>query len=208
MPLFSSTYQPVRKNPETQKYLVFVYGSLLKDFGNHHRLETYGTKFIGYGNIRANLYTSHWAYPFIILSHNNHDRVHGEVYEVDYRTLRSLDQLEGYNPRSKHNFYTRTKVIAIMTHFEPDISSEYLSPNLMGLTKDASPNAKLLISVYTGDTSHSFNRGQSAEHIISGNWRKAKNEHDKVQPTRFTAFLNKKREQEEDEEIDINLIKH
>jgi gamma-glutamylcyclotransferase (GGCT)/AIG2-like uncharacterized protein YtfP len=160
VPLFSSSYQPNPKNRgfKNRRFQVFVYGTLLKGFGNHRILEESPTTlFIGSGTIRAKLYTQHWAYPFITLSSVNTDRVKGEIYEVDYYTLCSLDRLEGFDPRRHDNHYNRVKVVV---HYEkPDKVITELTSNLF-------PTA----FVYT------YKVGTIGEYIVSGDWRKAKDE--------------------------------
>ena len=93
-----------------QKVKVFVYGTLRKGLPNHQCLQHNGVSFICKDSIRANMYTSHWGYPFIIFSQSNKDRVVGEIYEIPYAVLRgSLDRLEGYKPGRKDCLYFRKK---------------------------------------------------------------------------------------------------
>jgi len=162
---FSSTNQPKQVHPKDQRYKVFVYGSLLKDFSNHHRLKSQSTIFLGEGTIRANLYTTNWAFPFITLSNNNDNKVKGEIYEINYATLLSLDNLEGYNPKRKDNFYTR-KIVTTTISYSMVFNN----------------STKVKVLVYTGNSSHiqSFNMQnyRQCNHIIDGDWRKAKNEYD------------------------------
>jgi len=96
-----------------KKVLVFVYGTLRKNNRNHRLLEHPGVKYICNDTIRAKMYTTHWAYPFLIFSQSNKDRVVGEIYEVPYSlVINSLDHLEGYQgPKSANNLYFRKKVI-------------------------------------------------------------------------------------------------
>jgi len=79
-------------------HLVFVYGSLRKNYGNHHRLD--GATFIDTDTIRGKLFTTHGAYPFLTRSNSNKDRITGEIYEVTKSQLwHSLDSLEGFDRR-------------------------------------------------------------------------------------------------------------
>jgi|GEM_PF-5995403 len=88
-------------------YRVFVYGSLLKGLSNHRLLENNGVKFICNDTIRAQLFTSHWGWPFLILSLSNKYKVYGEVYDVDHLTFKNLDALEGYIPNDQHSLFFR-----------------------------------------------------------------------------------------------------
>jgi gamma-glutamylcyclotransferase (GGCT)/AIG2-like uncharacterized protein YtfP len=96
----------------TTLYHVFVYGSLLKGFHNHHNLNN--SEFICRASIRANLFTSNGAWPFIILSNSNKCRVLGEIYLVSKNTLLNrLDYLEGYRKNDlTHSLFIRKQIIA------------------------------------------------------------------------------------------------
>ena len=169
--LFSSTYQPKRIPIEQQRFLVFVYGSLLSGFGNHRLLEEPETnvKFIGRASIRANLYTQHWGFPFILLSHSNKDRVLGEIYEVDYKTFRRLDSLEGYRRGRREkssNHYNRKKVTATqLFRFAYSIEPE---------------NKSLKVWAYEGGDCY-WNSYRGATHIASGDWKAAKTQYEQQQ---------------------------
>jgi len=82
-------------------HLVFVYGSLRKNFSNHRLLIDGRARFICFDTIRAKLFTSHGAWPFIVSSCSNKDRVIGEIYECDYKTVLRLNSLEGYEYHHK-----------------------------------------------------------------------------------------------------------
>jgi gamma-glutamylaminecyclotransferase len=161
VPLFSTTYQPDPKNRgfKSRRFRVFVYGTLLKGFGNHRILEMSSTtRFIGKGTIRAKLFTQHWSYPFITLSSNNKDRVKGEMYEVDYPTLCHLNHLEGYDPRRRDNHYNRVEVVV------------QLRNNGFIIKKDDATFIKAAAFVYT------YKLGTPGEYIASGDWRQAKDD--------------------------------
>ena len=74
--------------------LVFVYGTLLKGLSNHGYLANaqYLGKKIVHGLKMYNL----GPFPACVKSGNNHDFVHGELYQVDDATLNMLDRLEGH----------------------------------------------------------------------------------------------------------------
>lgn len=92
---------------------VFVYGSLMQGFHNHHRLD--GSEFLG----RARTVTGGFrmlslgSFPGLIC-YEGGGHVMGEVYEVTAEVLKDLDRLEGY-PR----FYTRQQVAVRRTDGDP-----------------------------------------------------------------------------------------
>ena len=84
---------------------VFVYGSLKKGFGNSVYLNN--SKFIKEDRARGFKMVSLGSFPGAIRSENQNDMIYGELYEVDDKTLRNLDALEGYSQSYSDNFYTR-----------------------------------------------------------------------------------------------------
>ena len=91
-------------------YNVFVYGSLLRGFGNHRLLlNSPYVEFVDEDSIKGSLYDCGY-FPFV-RHDNDGGNVVGEVYEVDINTLRNLDRLEGYTEGYEDdNLYNR-KVI-------------------------------------------------------------------------------------------------
>lgn len=100
------------------RVLIFVYGTLLKGFGNHMRwLQGPEVKFISNDAILAKMYTAHWGFPHIRLSKSEADKVFGEIYEVPITLVtEGLDHLEGYSPTRKDNLYNRKSVITLSGH--------------------------------------------------------------------------------------------
>lgn len=101
---FNHAFAPVK---------IFVYGTLMKGFGNHHLLEEEGSAYLGRA-ITCEKYVLHCAgVPFVHPSPSDLSipterttQIHGEVYEVSDRTvLDRLDRLEGHP-----DFYCRTKI--------------------------------------------------------------------------------------------------
>jgi gamma-glutamylcyclotransferase (GGCT)/AIG2-like uncharacterized protein YtfP len=88
-----------------EKTRVFVYGTLKNGYGNHRILQQGEADFIGEDTVYGiTLYMpAAGSYPTAVRSKGRH--VHGEVYEVDARTFRHLDGLEGYP-----YMYDRTEV--------------------------------------------------------------------------------------------------
>ena len=82
-------------------HLVFVYGSLKKGFHNHHYVE--GCKGCEASMEGIELHSGP-GFPFC---QRGEGVVHGELYEVSDKQLRSIDMLEGH-PR----FYKREKLYA------------------------------------------------------------------------------------------------
>ncbi len=81
---------------------VFVYGSLLKGFGNHNLLED--SLFVGDALTEGHFSLLHLGgFPGLVEKGNT--SVHGEIYDVDDATLRQLDRLEGHP-----SFYCRTPI--------------------------------------------------------------------------------------------------
>lgn len=79
---------------------VFVYGTLLKGFGNHRLMST--SKYLGNATLEGFDMFSLGAFPVISPGKG---RIAVELYEVDEGVMSSLDRLEGYP-----TFYNRMKV--------------------------------------------------------------------------------------------------
>jgi gamma-glutamylcyclotransferase (GGCT)/AIG2-like uncharacterized protein YtfP len=90
-------------------HLVFVYGSLKKGFGNHHRLE--GAAFLGETRTKARSFRmeSFGAFPAVYKVPTKAGgpaySIEGELYEVNDKILEGLDRLE-----SNGHFYRRELV--------------------------------------------------------------------------------------------------
>lgn len=72
-------------------YRVFVYGTLMKGRYNHDRYLR-GQKYLGRAVLHGYAMYSLGSYPGIVPEEG--EKVLGEVYEVDEKTLRRLDRLE------------------------------------------------------------------------------------------------------------------
>lgn len=84
---------------------VFVYGSLMRGFGNHGLLKNQA--FISNASVEGFDLHSLGAFPAVVYSDDDHALVRGEVYEVDDEALAKLDRLEGHP-----HFYERHNVMA------------------------------------------------------------------------------------------------
>lgn len=93
--------KPLEKTP----YL-FVYGTLMKDFGNHLLLR--GAEFVDRGSTENEYKLVATGIPFMLEEESSYN-VAGEIYKIDEDTLRSVDALEGH-PR----VYER-KIIKVVT---------------------------------------------------------------------------------------------
>lgn len=87
-----------------ERFLVFVYGSLMKGYRNHRLLEAGNARYFGRAATSPR-YTLVDLMSFPGLLEVGRTRVRGEIYEVDTPTLASLDRLEDH-PR----FYRRKHV--------------------------------------------------------------------------------------------------
>lgn len=98
---FERIYKP------QDSYVVFVYGSLKRGFGNHRFLE--GTEFLGAASTSNYVYRMHSLGPFPAVVENGDYAVSGELYKVDGVTMERLDMLEGNG-----SLYTR-KLVSVRT---------------------------------------------------------------------------------------------
>jgi gamma-glutamylaminecyclotransferase len=92
-----------------QRYMVFVYGSLKRGFGNHYFLRD--AKYCGNTETVDATFCMHSMGPFPAVTESNDNGYHitGELYEVDADTMLDLDKLEGNGV-----FYTR-KLVKVYT---------------------------------------------------------------------------------------------
>lgn len=91
--------------------LIFVYGSLKKEFQNNYLLEN--SKYIGEAytyNFYTMIGTKSKAFPYIINNYPDRigTRIKGEVYEISETILEKLDKLEGHP-----DIYTRKNIYVI-----------------------------------------------------------------------------------------------
>jgi len=92
-----------------QRFMVFVYGSLKRGFGNHYFLRD--AKYCGNTETVDATFCMHSMGPFPAVTESNDNGYHitGELYEVDADTMNALDKLEGNGV-----FYTR-KLVRVYT---------------------------------------------------------------------------------------------
>ena len=77
----------------TERHLCFAYGSLMRGMGNHRALQ--GAALVRIA-LTAPSFTLHDLGSFPGMVEGGATRVHGELYELDDKTLAALDRLEGH----------------------------------------------------------------------------------------------------------------
>lgn len=100
-----------RVSMESQKYNVFVYGTLKSGQSNHSLIspDKVGSVFIGSAVTCSESYkiSCNGGFPMVQdtrVSGPNHYKIIGEIYTVDHNVLKRLDRLEGNG-----SLYARTK---------------------------------------------------------------------------------------------------
>lgn len=105
---------------------VFVYGTLMKGFGNHRVMEAAKGKFVSRAYIRDKdiYFVSYGSFPAVV---DGDGIVFGEIYEISendkvqhwgsemVHPIRVLDGLEGYDPKRpvESNMYIRKRIVAV-----------------------------------------------------------------------------------------------
>ncbi len=91
---------------------VFVYGTLMKGYGNHRVFLEGKARQCGRGIIKGELFHLPEGYPGLL---KGEGPVRGEVYEIrDENVLKSLDGLEGYEEGGSGNLYERARETVTM----------------------------------------------------------------------------------------------
>ncbi len=111
---------------------IFVYGSLMRGFPNHHLIEEGNAQFLGVHESEEKLYMvglRSGAYPYLI-----DEAVHpscqpttikGEVYEVSYDLIQRLDAFEGH----PYHYTRQTLIVHNGNRFQPVIAYTYMIIN-------------------------------------------------------------------------------
>lgn len=115
----------------SQKHLLFVYGTLLEGYHNHHWID--GAEFVGVAvtGEKFTMYTN-GSFPAVV-SEPSYSII-GEVYEIDNKTLTNADRLEGYDAKyPTRSFYQRRQIeVTIVTTGEKKTAwIYYISDNNM-----------------------------------------------------------------------------
>lgn len=120
----------------TEKYLVFVYGTLRRHEANHHLLK--GAWCVAQQAwTKGILYDTGLGYPGLKVA--NEGMVYGELYEVDFKQLHNLDELEDYFGPGQNNLYNRDKQIVLTDQGEYEAFVYSIHPDQEGLLKQAIP---------------------------------------------------------------------
>lgn len=101
---------------------IFVYGTLREGYANHNRHLSHSEK-VGEGTINANRLDELTVVPT-----DGDETTRGEVYEVDDKTLRGIDRLEGYDRTrgGEQGGYVRTPVEVTLDSGETVEAEAYL----------------------------------------------------------------------------------
>lgn len=102
-----------------QKEIVLVYGTLRKDLPWHHLLKT--SSFLGEGKTKNKFALYADGIPYVI-ENSKISNITGELYEVDLKTLKILDSLEGHPDwycRKKTTIISKDKEIEAWIYFYP-----------------------------------------------------------------------------------------
>lgn len=91
-----------------KKFLVSCYGSLRRGMSNHQYYLS-SSEYKGTFSTEPE-YTLHSLSFYPGLKLNGNTSVVMEVYEVDEKTLETLNRLEGYRPGEKSSFYDRIEI--------------------------------------------------------------------------------------------------
>ena len=95
------------------KFLVFVFGTLKRGYGNHHHIRN--AKFVGPAiSVEDNYVMQDVGFPTLWQDYNAawRGRVMGEVYEIDNEQLARCDRLEGNGrmyTRVERDFHIMTR---------------------------------------------------------------------------------------------------
>jgi gamma-glutamylaminecyclotransferase len=114
--------------------LIFVYGSLKKDFQNHYLLED--SKYIGEAtttDFYTMIGTKSKAFPYIISNYpdNAGTCIKGEVYDISEEVLEKLDKLEGHpDTYTRRNIYVSADKDSLIV-FAYILDNQYILNNII-----------------------------------------------------------------------------
>lgn len=105
-------------------HTLFVYGTLKRNFSNHHLLKDSQYLGTGFTKERYAMYES--GIPFVVKSEPV-SSIHGELYQVDDTTLQRLDRLEGHP-----DWYYREQVEILFASGQTITAWLYFNPEKTG----------------------------------------------------------------------------
>ena len=103
---------------------MFVYGTLKKNFPNSYLLQS--AQYLGEGRTRDKYALYVQGIPYVLKSEQRYC-IHGELYNIDDKTLRRLDKLEGHP-----DWYYREQVAILDANKQVLTAWMYLYPNRIG----------------------------------------------------------------------------
>ena len=100
--------------PELGTDLLFVYGTLRRGFRLHHHLKRMGAEYVAAGKVQAELFDL-GEFPGARKSSKPGKTIEGELYRLHgvQKSLKVLDQVEGFSPRSPGRFQRATTEVTV-----------------------------------------------------------------------------------------------
>jgi len=104
----------VKSLPELDTDLLFVYGTLRRGLPMHHHLKRLGAAFVAAGKVQAELFDL-GEFPGARKSSKPGKTIEGELYRLHgvQKSLKVLDQVEGFAPRSSGMFQRATTEVSL-----------------------------------------------------------------------------------------------
>ena len=112
---------------------IFVYGTLKSSSWNHgliqHCKKLCDHTVIGFELLENKI-------PFMIRTNNPEDRVRGEIYECDDRTVESMDRLEGHPDWYRREIVSRIPLNGLPVEVQGYTYISFISPQARHAKKD------------------------------------------------------------------------
>ena len=155
----------------------FVYGSLMKRYGNFNRFLRRKTLSVRPAYCQGFLYHLPIGFPGLITLDDCQDLVVGELmsFKNPIKIMRALDQLEGYHPDNLQKSHYLRKKLPVIVETNP-VKQEY---------------AELEAWVYTYPLDHLSPRHQKEYLISCGNWKLLCEQPLKRKPGRIKKLYDK-----------------
>lgn len=107
-----------KKNTNTKKIRLFVYGTLKKGKALHESYNFHKQDFVGEDKVKGELYGLGW-YPVLFETGENVRFVPGEVYDVEFETfnkLREMEEAAGYTTKTAKTMKGLDAFVFYYTH--------------------------------------------------------------------------------------------